>query len=141
MFDTSKIEKLDEYRYQIPRRARSDMRTSVLVYASEKLLAQIAKDLSLEQTLNVSTLPVCVGHSLGWPDIHQVYGFPSGGVAATDYNTGVVSPGGVGFDINCGVRLLAAPLTRAEAQPRIRDLINQIFRDVPCGTGKEGQLR
>src|ERR1051325_7640035 len=141
MFDTSKIRKLDGYRYQIPKDARSDMRTNAVIYASEKLLAQIVKDLSLEQAINVETSPGVVGDSLAMPDIHQGYGFPIGGVTATDYKTGVVSPGGVGFDINCGVRLLASPLTRAEAGPHVRDLINQIFRDVPCGTGKESQLR
>jgi RNA-splicing ligase RtcB len=140
MFDTSKIRKLDEYRYLIPKEARSDMRTNAVVYANEKLLAAILKDLSLEQAVNVATLPGIVGDSLAMPDIHQGYGFPIGGVAATDYKTGVVSPGGVGFDINCGVRLLASPLTRAEVAPRIRDLVNQLFRDVPCGTGKESQL-
>jgi tRNA-splicing ligase RtcB len=140
MFDTSKIRKLDDYRYIIPKEARSDMRTNAVVYANEKLLAAILKDLSIEQAVNVATLPGIVGDSLAMPDIHQGYGFPIGGVAATDYKTGVVSPGGVGFDINCGVRLLASPLTRAEVAPRIRDLVNQLFRDVPCGTGKESQL-
>jgi tRNA-splicing ligase RtcB len=141
VFDTSKIRKLDEYRFLIPKDARSDMRTNAVVYANDRLMAQIAKDLSLEQAVNVATLPGIVGDSLAMPDIHQGYGFPIGGVAATDYKTGVVSPGGVGFDINCGVRLLASPLTRSEAGTRVRDLINQIFRDVPCGTGKESQLR
>lgn len=141
MFDTSKIRKLDEYRFQIPKETRGDMRTNAVVYANDKLLAQIAKDLSLEQAVNVATLPGIVGDSLAMPDIHQGYGFPIGGVAATDYRTGVVSPGGVGFDINCGVRLLATPLTRTQVQPRIRDLINQMFRDVPCGVGRGSQLR
>jgi len=141
VFDTSKIRKLDEFRYLIPKGTRSDMRTNAVIYASEKLLAQIVKDLSLEQAVNVATLPGIVGDSLAMPDIHQGYGFPIGGVAATDYQTGVVSPGGVGFDINCGVRLLATPLTRSEVAPRIRDLVNQMFRDVPCGVGRESQLR
>src|SRR5262249_6369575 len=105
------------------------------------LLASILKDLSLEQALNVATLPGIVGDSLAMPDIHQGYGFPIGGVAATDYRNGVVSPGGVGFHINCGVRLLASPLTRGEVQPRVRELVEQLFRDVPCGTGKESSLR
>ena len=141
MFDTSKIRKLDEYRYQIPKGTRSDMRTNAVIYASDKLLAQIAKDLSLEQAVNVATLPGIVGDSLAMPDIHQGYGFPIGGVAATDYETGVVSPGGVGFDINCGVRLLATPLRRAEVQPRIHDLVNQMSRDIPCGVGRGSSLK
>lgn len=141
MFDVTKIRKLDEYRYLIPRETRCDMRTNAVVYANEKLLAAILKDLSLEQAVNVATLPGIVGDSLAMPDIHQGYGFPIGGVAATDYQTGVVSPGGVGFDINCGVRLLASPLQRQGVEHQVRELVNQIFRDVPCGTGKESQLR
>ena len=117
------------------------MRTDVVVYASPALMEQIRKDLSLEQAMNVATLPGIVGPSLVMPDIHQGYGFPIGGVAATDWETGVVSPGGVGFDINCGVRLLTTSLTEAEVRPRIRDLINQAFRDVPCGTGGEGPVK
>jgi tRNA-splicing ligase RtcB len=140
VFDTSKIRKLDEYRYQIPKGTRAGMRTDAVIYASEKLLSQIAKDQSLEQAVNVATLPGIVGNSLAMPDIHQGYGFPIGGVAATDYATGVVSPGGVGFDINCGVRLLASALTRAEVQPRIRELVNQLFRDVPCGVGRGSRV-
>jgi tRNA-splicing ligase RtcB len=141
MFDTSRIRKLDDHRYLIPRETRSDMRTDAIVYASDKLLAAILKDLSLEQAVNVATLPGIVGPSLAMPDIHQGYGFPIGGVAATDWKTGVVSPGGVGFDINCGVRLLASPLKRGEVEPRVRELVNQIFRDVPCGAGKESLLK
>src|SRR5437764_7748132 len=75
------------------------------------------------------------------PDIHQGYGFPIGGVAATDIEYGVVSPGGVGFDINCGVRLARTSLTEHEVRPRLRDLINQVFRDIPCGTGGEGPIQ
>ena len=141
MFDTSRIRKLDEHRYLIPKETRSDMRTDAIVYANEKLLAAILKDLSLEQAVNVATLPGIVGPSLAMPDIHQGYGFPIGGVAATDWKTGVVSPGGVGFDINCGVRLLASSLQRSEVEPHLRDLVNQMFRDVPCGAGKESLLR
>ena len=117
------------------------MRTDVVVYASPALIEQIRKDLSLEQAMNVATLPGIVGPSLAMPDIHQGYGFPIGGVAAMDWETGVVSPGGVGFDINCGVRLLTTSLTEADVRPRLRDLVNQVFRDVPCGTGGEGPVK
>ncbi len=141
MFDTSHIRKLDGQRYLIPRDTRSDMRTDAIVYANEKLLSAILKDLSLEQAVNVATLPGIVGPPLAMPDIDQGYGFPIGGVAATDWENGVVSPGGVGFDINCGVRLLASQLSRPDVGPRVRELVNQIFRDVPCGRGKESLLR
>ncbi len=140
MFDASLIRKLDEHRYIIPKEARSDMRTNAVVYASERLLAAIRKDLSLEQAVNVATLPGSVGESLVMPDIHQGYGFPIGGVAAIDYRKGVVSPGGVGFDINCGVRLLATSLTREEVAGRLRELVQQLFRDIPCGIGREGAV-
>jgi tRNA-splicing ligase RtcB len=100
MIPREKVQKLDEWRYLIPRDTRHGMRTDALVYADEKLLEQIVKDLSLEQAVNVAMLPGIVGRSLAMPDIHQGYGFPIGGVAATDWQTGVVSPGGVGFDIN-----------------------------------------
>lgn len=135
------FERIDEVRIRIPRDERRGMRTSVRVYANEALAAQIVRDLSLEQAANVATLPGIVGESLAMPDIHQGYGFPIGGVAAMDWETGVVSPGGVGFDINCGVRLLRTPLAADDVRPRMRELVNQVFRDVPCGAGGGGSLR
>jgi tRNA-splicing ligase RtcB (3'-phosphate/5'-hydroxy nucleic acid ligase) len=134
------LETIDRFRYRIPRDASRGMRSDVVVYASEQLLEQIRRDKSLEQAVNVSMLPGIVGPSLAMPDIHQGYGFPIGGVAATDWETGVVSPGGVGFDINCGVRLMRTSISAEEARPLMRELINQIFRDVPCGTGGEGPV-
>jgi len=132
---------LDENRFRIPRDERRGMRTDVIVYASKELIDQIRKDQSLEQAMNVATLPGIVGPSLAMPDIHQGYGFPIGGVAATDIETGVVSPGGVGFDINCGVRLVRTNLTHDQVRPRLREVVNQLFRDIPCGTGSEGPIR
>ena len=135
------IEAVDALRYRIPRDERRGMRTDVVVYASEALIAQIRKDLSLEQAMNVATLPGIVGPSLAMPDIHQGYGFPIGGVAAMDAGYGVVSPGGVGFDINCGVRLVRTTLSTGDVRPKLRELINQIFRDVPCGAGGSGFIK
>jgi tRNA-splicing ligase RtcB len=135
------IEAIDALRHRIPRDERRGMRTDVIVYASRRLLSQIERDLSLQQAMNVATLPGIAGHSLAMPDIHQGYGFPIGGVAATDWQTGVVSPGGVGFDINCGVRLVRTNLMADDVRRRLRDLVNQVFRDVPCGTGSESSLR
>lgn len=94
------IQKIDEYRWLIPRTYKPGMQADALIYASAPLLDAIRKDLSLEQAVNVAMLPGIVGRSLAMPDIHQGYGFPIGGVAAMDHDTGVVSPGGVGFDIN-----------------------------------------
>ena len=135
------LESEDGLRHRIRRRESAGMRTDVVVYASEAILSHIRKDLSLKQAMNVAALPGIVGPSLAMPDIHQGYGFPIGGVAATDWKDGVVSPGGVGFDINCGVRLCNTTLHKDEVRPRMRELVNQIFRDVPCGTGGKGRLQ
>lgn len=134
------LQRLDDVRWLVPRGTRSGMFTDVLIYADEKLLDQILGDLSIEQAANVAHLPGIVGRSLAMPDIHQGYGFPIGGVAATRLRDGVVSPGGVGFDINCGVRLLASGLEREAILPHLRELVNQLFRDIPSGTGAEGQV-
>jgi tRNA-splicing ligase RtcB len=138
--DRSTLKKLDEYRWLVPRGTKEGMRTDALIYADAQLIEHIVKDLSIEQAMNVAFLPGIVGRSLAMPDIHQGYGFPIGGVAATDYKKGVVSPGGVGFDINCGVRLLASNLHREEVTAKLRELVNQLFRDVPSGTGSEGHV-
>jgi len=136
--EKSQLKKLDDYRWLVPRGTKDGMRADALIYADARLLDAIVKDLSVEQAMNVAFLPGIVGRSLAMPDIHQGYGFPIGGVAATDMRTGVVSPGGVGFDINCGVRLLGSTLEKDEVVPRLRELVNQLFRDVPSGTGSKG---
>ena len=136
----SQLQKLDRYRWLVPRTTRDGMLTDALIYADENLLEAILKDLSIEQAMNVAFLPGIVGRSLAMPDIHQGYGFPIGGVAATNLRDGVVSPGGVGFDINCGVRLLASTLHRDAVAAKLRELVNQLFRDVPSGTGSEGTV-
>src|SRR5262252_7933735 len=137
----NQLQKIDEYRWLVPRGTRPGMLTDALVYTNERLLQDLLKDLSLEQAMNVAMLPGIVGRSLAMPDIHQGYGFPIGGVAATAPDEGgVVSPGGVGFDINCGVRLLASSLTLDQVRPKIRELVNQLFRDVPCGAGQTGNI-
>ena len=134
------LKKLDDYRYLIPKSYKQGMRVEGLVYANESLIQQIEKDLTKEQVANVATLPGLVGRSLAMPDAHQGYGFCIGGVAASDLNEGVVSAGGVGFDINCGVRLLASPFQVEEVKPKLQLLLNELFRDIPCGTGKQGLL-
>jgi tRNA-splicing ligase RtcB len=135
------IQSIDAFRHRIPRDEARGMRTDVVVFASQRLMEHIRKDLSLEQAMNVATLPGIVGSSLAMPDIHQGYGFPIGGVAAMDYRHGVVSPGGVGFDINCGVRLVRTTLQESDVRPKLRELLNQVFRDVPCGTGGSGFVK
>ncbi len=117
------------------------MRVPARVFADEEILAEIREDRSLEQLQNVATLPGIVDAALAMPDVHQGYGFPVGGVAATGPPDGVVSPGGVGYDINCGVRLLALPLSEAELGERRTDLVHQISRSVPAGAGRRGSIR
>lgn len=134
------IEQIDEFRYRIARDEGAGMRTDVVVYASEPIMEEIRRDQSLAQAMNVATLPGIVGPSLAMPDIHQGYGFPIGGVAALDMENGVVSPGGVGFDIDCGVRLVRTNLNEPEVRERLKPLIDQLFRDVPCGMGTRGRI-
>jgi tRNA-splicing ligase RtcB (3'-phosphate/5'-hydroxy nucleic acid ligase) len=134
------LQKIDDYRWLISRSYKAGMLTDTVVYASELLLEAIRRDQSLEQAANVAMLPGIVGRALAMPDIHQGYGFPIGGVAAVDEQHGVVSPGGVGFDINCGVRLLSSNLTLKETRPKLRELVHQLFRDVPSGTGQSSRL-
>src|SRR5512142_1335044 len=131
----SELVPLDDVVWEIPASARSDMRVPARVFADAELIEQIAADRSLEQLQNVATLPGIRGAALAMPDIHQGYGFPVGGVAATEPPDGVVSPGGVGYDINCGVRLLALPVSAAELDGRTEPLVHEISRRVPVGTG------
>jgi tRNA-splicing ligase RtcB (3'-phosphate/5'-hydroxy nucleic acid ligase) len=138
---TYELVRLDETLWEIPAERRPDMRVPARVFADRKLLEAIVGDQSLEQLQNVATLPGIVGAALAMPDIHQGYGFPVGGVAATALPDGVVSPGGVGYDINCGVRLLALPLSAKELGARREPLVHELSRAIPAGTGKHGRLR
>jgi len=128
------VEQIDEFRWRIPRQGK--MQVEGLVFASAKMMAEIRQDHSLQQVVNVAHLPGIVGASMAMPDIHWGYGFPIGGVAAMDGKKGVVSPGGVGYDINCGVRLLRSGLSRTEIQPRLRDLLTRLYQNIPTGIGK-----
>jgi len=135
------IERVDDELWQIPPSARPGMRVPARVFADADLLAAIEQDRSLEQLANVATLPGIVEAAMAMPDIHQGYGFPVGGVAATDTPGGVVSPGGVGYDINCGVRLLALPLDAEELGKRREPLVHEISRRVPAGSGGKSAQR
>jgi tRNA-splicing ligase RtcB len=132
----SELVRIDDTTWEIPVSAREDMRVPARIFADEEILGEIEGDLSVEQLQNVATLPGVVGAAIAMPDIHQGYGFPVGGVAATALPDGVVSPGGVGYDINCGVRLLALPLTEPELGTRREALVHEISRAVPAGAGK-----
>jgi len=136
------LKKIDDFRWEIPRSYKKGMRVPGLIFADEKILPKIRQDRSLEQVANVAHLPGIVGHSLAMPDIHWGYGFPIGGVAATDpQEDGVISPGGVGYDINCGVRLLRTNLQVQDVRPRLRDLVVGLFNEVPCGVGQTGRWK
>jgi len=138
---TEPLEKVDDYRWRIPKSYKTGMRVDGLIFASQEMLNDILKEQTLEQVANVAFLPGIVGYSLAMPDIHWGYGFPIGGVAAMRMSDGVVSPGGVGFDINCGVRLLRTNLLEAEVRPKIRELVDALYRNVPSGLGSEGKIR
>ncbi len=135
------LEKIDDYRWRIPKSYKTGMRVPGLIFASQEMLQDILKEQALEQVANVAFLPGIVSYSLAMPDIHWGYGFPIGGVAAMRMSDGVVSPGGVGFDINCGVRMLRTNLLEAEVHPKIRELVDALYRNVPSGLGSEGKIR
>jgi tRNA-splicing ligase RtcB len=137
---TGPLEQVGPCHWRIPRSYREDMRVDGLIFADETLIAQIKKDQGPEQVANVATLPGIQKASLAMPDIHWGYGFAIGGVAATDPEEGgVISPGGVGYDINCGVRLLRTNLDWDTVKGRIRPLVDQLFRDIPTGVGQTGR--
>lgn len=127
--------------WELPRSFRPDMQVPARVYADDALLDAMLQGDALVQLVNVATLPGIVGAAYGMPDMHDGYGFPVGGVAATRWPDGVVSPGGVGFDINCGVRLLATPLDRAALGDRLEALVHELSRAIPAGTGRGGRWR
>ncbi len=135
------IEKIDEYRWRIPRSYKPGMRVPGLIYASREMLEHILNEQAPEQVTNVAHLPGIVGYSLAMPDIHWGYGFPIGGVAAMRKRDGVISPGGVGFDINCGVRLLRTNLDQEEVLPKIKELVDALYSSVPSGLGSKGKIR
>jgi len=136
------LEKIDDYRWRIPKSYKPGMKVDGIIYADEKLLKDIRHDKAAEQVANVAFLPGIVRASLAMPDIHWGYGFPIGGVAATDIeNGGVVSPGGVGFDINCGIRLVKTVFDYEEIKDKIKDLVYALFNSVPAGVGSKGDIR
>jgi tRNA-splicing ligase RtcB len=132
--------RIDDWTWEIPATTREDMRVPARVFADATLLEKIRQDRSLEQLLNVATLPGVTGHVLAMPDAHEGYGFPVGGVAALRIADGVISPGGVGYDINCGVRLLASEVDAATLREHLTPLVHDLSRALPAGTGRGGRL-
>lgn len=133
--------KINDNLFEIPQSFRADMRVPARIYLTEAMFQEIEQDLSLTQLVNVATLPGIQKYAIAMPDIHQGYGFPIGGVAATSIaQGGVISPGGIGYDINCGVRLLVANVTKQEIQKQIPELATALFHAVPSGVGRGGNL-
>ena len=141
MITKKDFQQLNPYLYEIPQSYRKDMRVPARFYADSELLEAVTGDKSLAQLVNTATLPGIVGHALAMPDIHQGYGFPIGGVIATQLPDGVISPGGVGYDINCGVRLLGTNLDQEEITPFLDDLASALYANCPSGVGKGGNVR
>jgi tRNA-splicing ligase RtcB len=135
------LEQVDEYLWRIPKSYKAGMRVPGLIYASRAMMDHIVEEQAPEQVANVAFLPGIVGYSLAMPDIHWGYGFPIGGVAAMRTRDGVISPGGVGFDINCGVRLLRTNMDREEVLPKIKELVDDLYRSVPSGLGSQGRIK
>lgn len=141
MISRKDLKQLDPFCYEVPRTFRSDMRVAARFYSATGLLDGLLKDKCLEQLVNTASLPGVVAPALAMPDIHQGYGFPIGGVVATELPDGVISPGGVGYDINCGVRLLGTPIERAEIAPHLESLMSLLYINCPSGVGKGGAIR
>ncbi len=134
-----KLEKIDDNRWLIPQ--TGDMKVPGVIYANEKIRDLLRSDESTKQVVNVAHLPGIVNYSLAMPDIHWGYGFPIGGVAAFDLDEGIVSPGGVGYDINCGCRLMATNLSLVDVQDKISDLTKALYNHIPSGVGSTGQVK
>ena len=135
------LKQIDEYTYEIPQSHRADMRIPARFYCDSQLLQDALGDKSLEQLINTATLPGAVKYALAMPDIHQGYGFPIGGVVATALPDGVISPGGVGYDINCGVRLLGTHLEKQNIVPYLDELASALYAHCPSGVGKGGNIK
>ncbi|MEM1627959.1 MAG: RtcB family protein [Desulfurococcaceae archaeon] len=137
----ARLERIDNYEWRIPAGYKSCMKTDAIIFADEYLLEKMESDLTLEQAVNVACLPGIRLYSYVMPDGHQGYGFPIGGVAGFDLEEGVISPGGVGYDINCGVRVLRTNLSVDDIKDKIKELVDALFRNIPSGVGATGQLR
>jgi tRNA-splicing ligase RtcB len=135
------IEKLNEFEFKINVDDSKKMNVPVTIYADDNLILKMSEDRTLDQAVNVSTLPGVTKHVVVLPDGHEGYGFPVGGVAATDMEEGVISPGGVGYDINCGVRLLRSNLNINQVKSHLKDLVNELFNSIPSGVGSEGAIK
>ena len=141
MISKQNFKKLSDWLWEIPKSFRQDMRVPARAYVSEKMLEDALRDKSLDQLVNVAALPGIINYSMAMPDMHEGYGFPIGGVAAIDMKTGVISPGGVGYDINCGMKLLKSDYKEEEIKNHFENLATEIQKEVPSGLGKGRQIK
>ena len=135
----NELKQIDNYRWEIAKSGQ--MRVPGIIYADSKMISQIKLEETVRQVKNVACLPGILKASMAMPDIHWGYGFPIGGVAAFDWDTGIVSPGGVGYDINCGVRLAATQLTEPDVRKHAKDLADALYKNIPCGVGSTGPVK
>ncbi|MBN1284612.1 MAG: RtcB family protein [Anaerolineae bacterium] len=135
------LTRINDNLWEVPKSYREDMRVPARIYANERMLEAALADQAVDQLVNTTTLPGVVGYALAMPDIHQGYGFPIGGVAATALPDGMISPGGVGYDINCGVRLLVSDIDAPDLEPYLNDLATALFKNCPSGVGQGGEVK
>ena len=135
------LKKIRDDVWEVPQSYKEYMRVPARVYAAEALLEKMKSDLTLQQTINIASLPGIEKYSMVMPDGHQGYGFPIGGVAATDFEEGVISPGGVGYDINCGVRLIRTNLKEGDVRPHLSEILDSLFDYIPAGLGLSGKVK
>src|ERR671919_2238961 len=136
-----RIRKISDLVFQIEKNESKGMNVPVTIYANDSLISKMVIDRTIDQAVNVSTLPGVRKHVVVLPDGHEGYGFPVGGVAATDLEHGIISPGGVGYDINCGVRLIRTSLFERDLRTKLKDLVNGLFSSIPSGVGSEGTVK
>ncbi len=136
-----RVKKINDFIFKIEKDSSKGMKVPVTIYATDNLISKMVSDRTIDQAANVSTLPGVTKNVVVLPDGHEGYGFPVGGVAALDLEEGVISPGGVGYDINCGVRLLSTNLHEKDVKPKIKDLVNELFRSIPSGVGSQGSVK
>ena len=141
MINKENLKKISDVLWEIPKSYRPDMNVPARIFVSEKMLDEVFSDRSIEQLINVTTLPGIVGYAYAMPDAHEGYGFPIGGVAATKIPTGVISPGGIGYDINCGVRLLKSEITIDKIKDNLESLSREIYHCIPSGVGRGGNIK
>ena len=136
-----RVKKINDFTFKIEKDSSKGMNVPVTIYATDNLISKMVSDRTIDQAANVSTLPGVTKNVVVLPDGHEGYGFPVGGVAALDLEEGVISPGGVGYDINCGVRLLSTSLSEKDLKPNVKDLVNELFRSIPSGVGSQGSVK